>query len=406
MAMATLHPAPIRVTRPPEYCNVEIIRPLKRRLQESSRMRNQWVETPYKKSNLWSCPVWNIYMHSLLQVARSVKLTIQQGHRIEPFRLGAGTCSRSSLICSPRLKKVVSSRRVEQLAGMILVLEADFLMIAKFMLGDDSENIFESIFDKWNRSLDLELGWCEQTRRATELQRYWSEFYFDDFLVCYGLSFNYVVNLPKNRKSSSLNGLDSLKETYALDFGVAFVACGRDVLFETKLAVQLAVLLYKANVLERAPTGRVDADEVLRTPDAAQSCYEWAPRRATSGALEAFHVEVLVLYADEHAATGVSLRTGSAAASGCGTAGAPSATRPSGSTWWQPTGMLGRCGGAGASDSGTGVCVPVSVRGGGALSPRGGDVPGAPATRGVRDRDRCERCRQLGVPVRATLARE
>ncbi|XP_073947224.1 uncharacterized protein [Choristoneura fumiferana] len=30
------------------------------------------------KVQLWSCPVWNIYMHSLLQVVRSVKLTIQQ----------------------------------------------------------------------------------------------------------------------------------------------------------------------------------------------------------------------------------------------------------------------------------------------------------------------------------------
>ncbi|KAI8440781.1 hypothetical protein MSG28_009109 [Choristoneura fumiferana] len=30
------------------------------------------------KVQLWSCPVWNIYLHSLLQVVRSVKLTIQQ----------------------------------------------------------------------------------------------------------------------------------------------------------------------------------------------------------------------------------------------------------------------------------------------------------------------------------------
>lgn len=87
-----------------------------------------------------------------------------------------------------------------------------------------------------------------------------------------------------------------------------------------------------------------------------------------------------------------------------GCAGAPSATRPSGRTWWQPTGMLGRCGGsgtragAGAGGSGAGVCVPAARRGTGAGEP--------PTTRGVRDRDRCDRCRQLGVPVRATLARE
>lgn len=91
--------------------------------------------------------------------------------------------------------------------------------------------------------------------------------------------------------------------------------------------------------------------------------------------------------------------TGSASR-GCGSAGAPSAMRPSGSTSWQPMGMLGRCGGSGASCS-CGVCVPVLARA------TGGGGCGVPAsTRGVRERDRCVRCRLHGVPARATLARE
>lgn len=98
------------------------------------------------------------------------------------------------------------------------------------------------------------------------------------------------------------------------------------------------------------------------------------------------------------------MTTGSEPAGGCGRPGAPSAMRPSGSTWWQPTGMLGRCCGSGASCSGgagAGVCVPVDERGRGV----GCGVPGA-STRGVRLRERCVRCRLHGVPARATLARE
>ncbi|KAI8420932.1 hypothetical protein MSG28_008090 [Choristoneura fumiferana] len=40
------------------------------------------------KVQLWSCPVWNIYMHSLLQVVRSVKLTIQQIEKAQLTREG------------------------------------------------------------------------------------------------------------------------------------------------------------------------------------------------------------------------------------------------------------------------------------------------------------------------------
>lgn len=97
------------------------------------------------------------------------------------------------------------------------------------------------------------------------------------------------------------------------------------------------------------------------------------------------------------------MTTGSA--SGCGaSAGAPRATRPSGSTWWQPTGMLGRCGGSGASSA---VCVEADERGrGGGAAAGGGAATGGAATIGVRERERCVRCRLHGVPARATLARE
>lgn len=60
-------------------------------------------------------------------------------------------------------------------------------------------------------------------------------------------------------------------KTYAFDLGVALVASGRDVLFETVFTVELTVLLDEADVLQGAPARGVHADEVLRAPDAAQS---------------------------------------------------------------------------------------------------------------------------------------
>lgn len=66
-------------------------------------------------------------------------------------------------------------------------------------------------------------------------------------------------------------------DTNAFNLSVAFVASRCDVLFETVLAVKLAVLLYETDVLQWAPACCVRADEVLRAPDAAQSRYEWSP---------------------------------------------------------------------------------------------------------------------------------
>lgn len=103
---------------------------------------------------------------------------------------------------------------------------------------------------------------------------------------------------------------------------------------------------------------------------------------------------------------GVSLTIGSGAGAGVsgsssGRAGAPKATRPSGRTVWQPTGMLGRCGGAGLSErGGAGVCVSLCTHTG--VGVRAGvRARGA----GVHVRARAPRS-EHGVPVRDTLARE
>lgn len=56
-----------------------------------------------------------------------------------------------------------------------------------------------------------------------------------------------------------------------LDLASALAAGGRQVLLEAVLAVQVALLLNEANILQRTTAVAVHADEVIRTPDAAQS---------------------------------------------------------------------------------------------------------------------------------------
>lgn len=89
---------------------------------------------------------------------------------------------------------------------------------------------------------------------------------------------------------------------------------------------------------------------------------------------------------------GVSLRMGSEPVAGRGAGGGANATRPSGSASSTPSGST-TLGGACCSVA---VCVPVLARSG----------AGVTMTRGVRDRERCERARLPGDPARATLARE
>lgn len=55
-----------------------------------------------------------------------------------------------------------------------------------------------------------------------------------------------------------------------LDLASALAAGGRQVLLETVLAVQIALLLNESNVLQRTTAVAVHADEMIRAPDAAQ----------------------------------------------------------------------------------------------------------------------------------------
>lgn len=66
-------------------------------------------------------------------------------------------------------------------------------------------------------------------------------------------------------------------QTIPFDLGVALGASRSKVLLETILAVQLALLLHEAHVLEGPPAARSRADEVLRAPDLAESRDERAP---------------------------------------------------------------------------------------------------------------------------------
>lgn len=59
-------------------------------------------------------------------------------------------------------------------------------------------------------------------------------------------------------------------QTVTLDFASALAASGRQVLLETVLAVQIALLLNESNVLQRTTAVAVHADEMIRAPDAAQ----------------------------------------------------------------------------------------------------------------------------------------
>lgn len=58
---------------------------------------------------------------------------------------------------------------------------------------------------------------------------------------------------------------------------MALVASGGDVLFETIFAVQLAIFFHEADVLQWSSAGRVNADEMFRTPDTSQCGDKWTP---------------------------------------------------------------------------------------------------------------------------------
>lgn len=62
-----------------------------------------------------------------------------------------------------------------------------------------------------------------------------------------------------------------------LNLGIALVARRRQILFEAVLAVQFALLLHEANVLQRTPAILADAHKVIRTPDLAQGRDERTP---------------------------------------------------------------------------------------------------------------------------------
>lgn len=62
-----------------------------------------------------------------------------------------------------------------------------------------------------------------------------------------------------------------------LNLGIALVARRRQILLEAVLAVQFALLLHEANVLQRTPAILADAHKVIRTPDLAQGRDERTP---------------------------------------------------------------------------------------------------------------------------------
>lgn len=64
-----------------------------------------------------------------------------------------------------------------------------------------------------------------------------------------------------------------------LDFASAFAASGRQILLEAILAVEVALLLNEANVLQRTTAVAVHADEVIGAPDATQSRNEGSPAK-------------------------------------------------------------------------------------------------------------------------------
>jgi len=64
--------------------------------------------------------------------------------------------------------------------------------------------------------------------------------------------------------------MSSSKSGTHLDLAGALAARGSQVLLETVLAVQIALLLNESNVLQGTTAVAIHADEVIRAPDAAQ----------------------------------------------------------------------------------------------------------------------------------------
>lgn len=66
--------------------------------------------------------------------------------------------------------------------------------------------------------------------------------------------------------------------SYPFDFGTTFRARWGKVLFETELAVQLAVFFHESQILQRPSARGSGADEVGGAPDLSKSGYERPPR--------------------------------------------------------------------------------------------------------------------------------
>lgn len=66
-------------------------------------------------------------------------------------------------------------------------------------------------------------------------------------------------------------------KTYGFNLGVTFRTWWSQILLKAVLAVQLTLLLDEADVLKRTSAGRSGANEMLRTPDLAQSSYKRSP---------------------------------------------------------------------------------------------------------------------------------
>lgn len=85
-----------------------------------------------------------------------------------------------------------------------------------------------------------------------------------------------TVALKKNVCKYTLRNKSKDPFVY-LNLGIALVARRRQILLEAVLAVQFALLLHEANVLQRTPAILADAHKVIRTPDLAQGRDERTP---------------------------------------------------------------------------------------------------------------------------------
>jgi hypothetical protein len=65
---------------------------------------------------------------------------------------------------------------------------------------------------------------------------------------------------------------------YAFDLVVAFIARGCDESFEAVFTIKLSFLFDETDILKRATTLSVDADEMIRAPDLAQGSDEGSPK--------------------------------------------------------------------------------------------------------------------------------